>query len=157
MSAIEVGNVTKPIRQLGGTLPNEQQSHLRPAPPKWTRALERPPKRPWRWTTASTTYNDIKTEPDRQVPKETVCVSDDSSEQYKDSCESDQNGSDTEQDGEDNDIPDATAAGVRYRSRTADKQTNNGVSSGRVSTTAGSHETVVVGRTPAARACITPG
>ena len=65
--------------------------------------------------------------------------------------------SDTEPDAEDDDIPDATGAGLRHRSRTADKQTNNRVSTVRVSTTSGSQEAALVRRTPAARGRITPG
>ena len=53
---------------------------------------------------------------------ETVRLSDDSSNEYEDSCGSDQTESDTEPDAEDDDIPDATRAGLPHRSRTADKQ-----------------------------------
>jgi len=64
-------------------------------PPNATGALERPPKRPWRRTIQSTTYTGIETEPDAQVPMETVRLSDDSSDEYEDSCVSDQTESDT--------------------------------------------------------------
>jgi len=97
---------------------------VRPTPPNATGALERPPKPPRRRTIQSTTYTDIETEPDAQVPTETVCLSDDSSDEYEDSRGSDQTESDTERDAEDDDIPDATGAGLRHRSRTADTQTN---------------------------------
>jgi len=62
-----------------------------------------------------------------------------------------------EPDGEDDDIADATRAGLRDRSRSADKQTNNPVSTVRVLTTLGSEEAALVTRTPAARGRITPG
>jgi len=101
---------------------------VRPTPPNTTGALERPPKRPRRMTIQSTMYTDIETEPDGLVPTETVRLSDDDSDEYEDSRGSDQSESDTEPDTEDNDIPDATGAGLRHRSRTADKQTNNRVS-----------------------------
>jgi len=65
---------------------------------------------------------------------ETVHLSDDSSDEYEESRGSDQTESDTEPDAEDDDIPDATGAGLRHRSRTADKQTNNQVSTVQVST-----------------------
>jgi len=107
------------------TLPNEQPSHVRPTPPNPTGALERPPNRPRRRTIQSTTYTDIETEPDPQVPTGTVHLSDDSSDECKDSRGSDQTESDPEPDAEDDDIPDATGAGPCHRSRTADEQTNN--------------------------------
>ena len=113
---------------------NEQPSHMRPTPPKATGALERPPKRPRRRTIQSTTYTDSETEPDAQVPTERVRLSDDSSDVYEDSRGTDQTESDTEPDAEDDDIPDGTGAGLRHRSRTADKQTNNQVSTVQVST-----------------------
>jgi len=142
---------------LPSTLPNEQPSHMRPTRPNATRALERQPKRPRRRTIQSTTYTDIETEPDAQVPMETVCLSDDSSDEYENSRGSDQTELDTKPDVEDDDIPDATGAGLRHQSRTADKQTNNRVSTVRVSTTSGSQEAALVRRTPAARGPITPG
>ena len=96
-------------------LPNEQPSRLRPTPPNATGALERPPQRPRRRTIQSTTYNDIETEPDAQALTEAICLSDDSSDEYQNSRRSDQTESDTEPDTEDNDIPDATGAGLRHR------------------------------------------
>jgi len=141
---------------LPSTLPNEQPSHVRSTPPNATGALERPPKRPRTRTIQSTTYTDIETEPDEQIPTETVRLSDDSSDEYEDSHGSDQSESDTEPDTEDDDIPDATVAGLRHRARTADKQTSNRVSTVRVSTTSGSQETALVRQTPAARGRITP-
>ena len=146
--------------QSGGspsTLPNEQPSRVRAIPLRATGALERPPKRPRRRTIQSTTYNDIETEPDAQAPTETVRLSDDSSDEYQNSRRSDQTESDTEPDTEDNDILDATGAGLRHRSRTADGQTNNRVSTVRVSTTSGSQEAALVRRTPAARGRVVPG
>jgi len=137
-------------------VPNEQPSQGRPTPPNATGVLERRPKRPRKRTIQSTTYTDIETEPDAQVPMETVRLSDDSSDDYEDSGGSDQTESDTEPDAEEDDIPDATGAGLRHRSRTADKQTNNRVSTVRVSTTSGSQDAVLVRRTPAARGRITP-
>ena len=146
--------------QSGGspsTLPNEQPSRLRPTPPNATGALERPPKRPRRRTIQSTTYNDIETEPDAQALTEAIRLSDDSSDEYQNSRRSDQTESDTEPDTEDNDIPDATGAGLRHRSRTADVRTNTRVSTVRVSTTSGSQEAALVRRTPAARGRVVPG
>jgi len=102
-------------------------------------------------------YTDIEMEPDAQVPTETVRLSDDSSDEYDDSRGSDQTESDTEPDAEDDNIPDATGAGLCHRSRTADKQTNNRVSTVRVSTTSGLQEAALVRRTPAARGRITLG
>jgi len=139
------------------TLPNEQPSHVRPTPPNANGALEKPPKRPRRRTIQSTTYTDIETEPDPQVPTETVRPSHDSSDEYEDSRWSGQTESDTERDAEDDDIPDATGAGLRHRSLTADKQSINRVSTVQVLTTSGSQEAALVRRTPAARGGITPG
>jgi len=130
---------------------------VRPTPPNATGALERPSKGPRRRTIQRTTYTDIETEPDALVPTETVSLSDDSSDEYKDTGGSDQTALDTEPDAEDDDIPDATGAGLRHQSRTADEQTTNRVSTVRVSTTSGSLEAVLVRRTPAARGRITPG
>ena len=96
-------------------------------------------------------YNDIEMEPYAQVPMERVRLSDDSSDRYQDSHGSDQSKSDTEPDMEANDILDATGAGLRHQSPTADGQTNNGVSTVRVLITSGSQEATLVGRTPAAR------
>jgi len=106
-------------------LPNELPSHVRPTPPNATGALERPPERPRKRMIQSTTFTDIETEPDTQVPTETVPLSDDSSDEYEDSRGSDQSESDTEPDAEDDDIPHATGVGLRHQARTADKQTNN--------------------------------
>ena len=61
-------------------------------------------------------YNDIETEPDTQAPTETVRLSDDSSDEYQNSGRSDQTKSDIVPDTVDNDILDATGAGLRYRS-----------------------------------------
>jgi len=130
---------------------------VRHTPPNATGALKRPPKPPRTRTIQSTTYTDIETEPDAQVPMETVRLSDDSSDEYEDSRGSDQTESDTEPGGEDDDIPDATGAGLRHLSRTANKQTKNWVSTVRISTTSGSQEAALVRRTPAARGSITPG
>jgi len=77
-------------------------------------------------------YTDIEMEPDAQLPTETVRLRDNSSDEYEDSRGSDQTESDTEPDVEDDDIPDATGAGLRHRSRTADKQSINQVSTVRV-------------------------
>jgi hypothetical protein len=140
------------------TLSIAQQSDLHHTPPNATGGLERPPKRPRRRTIQSTTYTDIETQPDAQAPTETVHLSDDSSDEYEDSRGSDQTESDTEPDAEDNNIPDATGGGgLRHRSRTADRQTNNRVSTVRVSTTSGSQEAAIVRRTPAARGRIMRG
>jgi len=139
------------------TLPDKAPSHVRPIPLNATGALERPPKRPRRRTIQRTTYTDIETEPDTQVLTETVLLSDDSRDQYEDSCGSDQTESDTEPDTADDEIPDATRAGLRHWSRTADKQTNNRVLTVRVSTTSGSQEAALGRRTPPARGRITPG
>jgi len=106
--------------------------------------------------TESTTYTDIETELDAQVPTEIVVLSDDSSHEYEDSRGSDLTESDTEPDGEDDDILDATGAGLRHRSQTADQQTNNRVSTMRVSTTSDSQQVALVWQTPAARGRITP-
>jgi len=94
------------------TQPNEQLWHVRPTPLNATGALERPPKRPRRSTIQSTTYTDIETEPDAQVPTETVRLSDDSSDEYEELRGSDQTESDTGPDVEYDDIPDATGAGL---------------------------------------------
>jgi len=151
------GTQENPSGSSPSTLPNEQPWHVRPTPPNASCALQRLPKRPGRKMIQSTTHTDIATEPDAQVPTETVHLSDDSSDENKDSGGSDQTESDTEPDAEDNDIPDATGAGLRHRSRTADKQTNNWVSTVGVSTTSGSQGVGFVRRTAAARERITPG
>jgi len=110
------------------TLPNEQPSQVHPTPPNATGALKRPLKCPRRRTIQSTTYTDIETESDAQVPRVTVRLSHDHSDGYADSRGSVQTESYTEPDVEDDHIPNATGAALRHRSRTADKQTNNRVS-----------------------------
>ena len=139
------------------TLPNEQPSRLRPAPPNATGVVKRPPKRPRRRTIQSTTYNDIETEPDGQAPTETIRLSNDSSDEYQYSRRSDQTESNTEPDTEDNDILYATGAGLCHRSLMADGRTNTRVSTVRVSTTSGSQEAALVRRTQAARGRVVPG
>ena len=94
---------------------------MHPTPLNATGALERPPKPPRRRTIQSTTYTDIETEPDAQVPTETVRLSDDSSDVYEDSRESDHTESETVADAEDDVIPDASGAGLPHQSRTADE------------------------------------
>ncbi|PUU76873.1 hypothetical protein B9Z19DRAFT_1066302 [Tuber borchii] len=113
---------------LPSTLPNGQSSHLHHAPPNATGALERPAKHARRRTIQSTTYADIEMEHDAQAPTETVRLSDESSDEYQNSRGSDQTESDTEPDAEDNDIPEATGAGLRHRSQIVDGQTNIRVS-----------------------------
>jgi len=103
------------------------------------------------------TYTDIQTAPDPQVPTETVRQSDDSSDEYEESRGSDQIELDTEPDVKDDFIPDATGAALRQRSRTVDQQTNNQVSTVRVSTTSGSEEAALFRRRPPAPGRITPG
>ncbi|PUU73293.1 hypothetical protein B9Z19DRAFT_1069116 [Tuber borchii] len=139
------------------TLPNGQSWHLHHAPPNATRALERPAKCAQRRTIQSTTYADIETEHDAKAPTETVQLSDECSDEYQNSRGSDQTESDTEPDAEDNDIPEGTGVELRYPSQTVDGQTNNRVSTVRVSTTSGSQEAALVRRTPAARGHIMPG
>ena len=95
-------------------------------------------------------------EPDTQVPTETVRLRNASSDEYEDSWGSDQTELDTKPDPEENDILDATGAGRRHQSRTAE-QTNNQVSTVRVSITSGLQETTLVRVTPAARGRIMPG
>ena len=99
----------------------------------------------------------MEMDPDAQVPTETVHLSDNSRDEYVDSRGSDQTESDTQPDQEDDHIPDTTGAGLRHRSRTADKQTNNWVSTVRVSTTSGSQEATLLRQTPATRGHRTPG
>ena len=123
---------------------------MRPTPPIATGALERPPKRPRRKTIQRTTYTAIETEPDTHVPRETVHLNNNSNNKYEDSRGSDQTESGTVPEVEDADIPDATRAGLRHESRTADERTNNRVSTVRVSTTSGSQEAALVMSTPAA-------
>jgi len=100
--------------------------------------------------TESTTYTFIETEPDAHVQRKTVRLSDDSSDEYEDSPGSDQTEWDTELDAEDDYIPDATGAGLRHRSRTAEEQTSNWVATVRVLTPSGSQGAAVVRLTPAA-------
>ena len=66
------------------------------------------------------TYNDIEKKPDPLALTETVRLSADSNDKYKNSRLSDQSESDTESDTVDNDILDATRAGLRHRSGTAE-------------------------------------
>ena len=146
--------------QSGGspsTLPNEEPSRVRPTPPRATGVLERPLKSPRRRTIQSTTYNDVETEPDAQPPTETVRLSDTSRDEYQNSRRSEKTESDTEPDMEDNDILEAIGAGLRNQSRTADRQTNNHISTVRVSTTSGLQEVAIVRRTAAARGHVVPG
>ena len=59
-------------------------------------------------------YTEPEGKPDAQPHIETVRLSNDSSDEYQNSCRSDQTESDTEPDAEDNDIPDDdTAPGTR--------------------------------------------
>jgi len=130
ISEIEVGNATKPIRQLAEHTAERAAIACAAYTTNATEAIERPPKRPRKRTIPSTMYTDIEIEPDAQVPTETVHLSDDSSDLYKDSRGANQTELETEPDAEDDDIPDAKGAGLRHRTRTADKQTNNWVSTG---------------------------
>ncbi|PUU80804.1 hypothetical protein B9Z19DRAFT_1123059 [Tuber borchii] len=98
------------VRQNG-----DESSHLHHAPPNATGALERPAKHARRRTLQSTTYADIETEHDAQATTETVRLSDESSDEDQNSRGSDQTELDTEPDAEDNDIPEATGAGLHHR------------------------------------------
>ena len=69
--------------------------------------------------------NDIETELHPQAPRETIGLSDDSSDEYQNSNRSNQTESDTELYTEENDILDATRAGLCHRSLTADRQTKH--------------------------------
>ncbi|PUU80498.1 hypothetical protein B9Z19DRAFT_1123494 [Tuber borchii] len=139
------------------TLPKGQLSHFYHGPPNATGALERPAKPARRRTIQSTKYADIETEHDEQASTEIVRLSDNSIDKYQNCRGSDQTESDTEPDAEDNDIPEATGAGLRHRSQTVDGHINNRVLTARVSTTSGSQEAALVRRTPAALGCIMPG
>ena len=60
-------------------------------------------------------YSEPEGEPDVQWQIETVRLSDDSSDEYQNSCRSDETESDTEPDAEDNDVPDDdTGSGSYY-------------------------------------------
>lgn len=93
------------------------------------------------------TYTDIETGPDPEVPMDTLRLSDDSRNEWQDSPWLVQTKWDTEQDAEDDDIPDANGAGLRHQSWTVDKQTYNQKSSVRVPTNCGSQEAVLVRQT----------
>jgi len=92
-----------------------------------------------------------------QVPPEKVSPSNNSSEHHKVSTGLDQGESDTEAAGEDDDICEATGAGLRHLSRTADKETSNLVTTVRLSTSSGLSERALVRRMAAARVPIMPG
>ena len=98
----------------------------------------------------------MRPEPEAQAPIETVCLSDGSSNEFQKSRRSDKTESDTEPDTKDNDILDATGTRLRYRLRTADGQTNNRVSTVRVSSRSRSQEADLVRRTPAAQGRVVP-
>jgi hypothetical protein len=129
-------------------LSNQPSPHPNPSPPEATRALGRPPKRLRRSTIQPTTYSEPDIEQDAQVDPETVHLSDGSSDEYQNSHGSDETELDIEPDAEDNDTPDSTEPGPFQRSRRADRERNNRLTTVRISTTAGSQETAPGRRTP---------
>ena len=124
------------------------------SPPQTTRRPTSPPVQRARKTTLQTTaYTEPEGEPDAQQQIATVCLRDESSDEYQNSRRSDATESDTDPDAEDNDVPDDdTGSGSRHRSQTADRrQANTRVSTVRVSPTSGSKRAAQVVRTQAAR------
>jgi len=119
----------------------------------------RPVKRARRRTLQTTAYSEPEGEPDAQQQIATVRLSDESSDEYQNSCKSDETESDTEPDAEDNDVPDDdTGSGSCHPSRTADRrQANTRVSTVRVSSTSGSQGAAQVVHTQAARPPIIQG
>ena len=137
-----------------------QSSSHSTSPPQTARhPTSRPVKGIRRSTLQITAYSEPEREPDIQRQIETVLLSDKSSDEYQNSCKSDETKSATEPDAEDNDVPnDNSGSGSRHRSGTADRrQANTRVSTVRVSTTSGSQEAVQVGHTQAARSRIIRG
>jgi len=133
-----------------GTLSSSRSS----SPPQTTRRpTSRLVKHARRRTLQTMAYSEPKGEPDAQQQIATVCLSDESRDEYQNSHISDATESDTEPDAEDNDVPDDdTGSGSRHRSRTADRrQANTRVSTVRVSTTFRSQGAAKVGCTQAAR------
>ena len=100
------------------------------------------------WTRCRGGYKNFS---DTTVPIETVPLSDNSSDEYEDSRGLVSTESNNEPDAEDDDIPDATGAGLHYRSLTADKQTTNRVSTVRLLTTGISPKAALARQRPAAR------
>jgi len=130
------------------------------SPPQTTRrSTSRPVKRARRRTLQTMVYSEPEGEPDSQQQIATVCLSDESSDQYQNSRRSDKTESDIEPDAEDNDVrDDNTGSGSRHQSRTADRrQANTWVSTVRVSTTSGSQGVTQLGRTQAAQPRIIQG
>ena len=131
-----------------------QSSGCSSSPPQTTRRpTTRPVKRARRRTLQSTAYSEPEGEPDAQQRVATVRQCDESSDEYQNSCRSDETESDTEPDAEDNDVlDDDTGARPHHRSRIAGRRpANTRVSTVRVLTTSGSQAAAQVGRTQAAR------
>jgi len=130
--------------------PSNPSPRPNPSPRDSTRALGRPPKGPRRSIIQTTAYSEPDVEQDAQVDPETVRLSDDSSDEYQDSHISDETELDIEPDAECDATPDSTASGPPHRSRTAGRQSNNRMTTVRISTTSGSQETAPVSGTPGA-------
>jgi len=109
---------TRTLEAESGSSHGTQSSGRGSSPPQITRRLpSRPTKRPRRSTLQTTAYTEHLGETDASPQMETVRLSDNSSDEYQNSCRSDQTESDTEPDAEDNDIlDDDTARGTRRRS-----------------------------------------
>ena len=111
---------------------------------------------PQRDTLHTVAYNDPKADQDEsgQQITETFHLSNDSNNEYQNSNISDQTELDTETDTNENDNADSTRSITHHQSRAGEKQTNNRVSIGRISTISGSQEATIVWRNPPARAHI---
>ena len=139
-------------RTKSGSSHSTQLSGRSSSPPQITRCLPsqstKGPRRSPLWTTV---YTAVLGETEAPPHILTVCLSDNSRDEYQNSPRSDQTESETEPDAESNDIADDdTLSGTGRRTRTAERQqANSQVSTVRVSTTSGWHAVAPVWRTPA--------
>jgi len=102
---------TRTLAAESGTSHGTQSLGWSSSPPQITRRLpSRPTKRPRRSTLQTTAYTEHLVETEAPLQIETVCLSDDSSDEYQNSHRSDQTESEIEPDTEDNDIPDDDTA-----------------------------------------------
>jgi len=140
------------------TLLTHQPSRRSQSPgPGETGVLARLPKRPRRTTIQTRANIEPEAEPDGQGHLETVHLSDDSSDEYKNPCNADETGSETEIDVDASDISEGTTSGRRHRLQASRRQGKGQRPMVRISTTSGSQEVPLVRRTPANRGRIIRG
>jgi len=140
------------------TLLTHQPSHRSQSPGLGeTGVLARPPKHPRRTTIQTRSNIEPEAEPDGQGYLETVHLSDDSSDEYRNPCNADETGSETEIDVDATDISEGTTSGRHHRSQASRRQGKGQQPMVRISTTSESQEVPLVRRTPANRGRIIRG